>query len=473
MRRRRHREGRGSVVSRPARPAEASGGATTELSRTQLLLQLAALPDLALEAGGLTTPSPALRHVAQIIQEALGVTTAGILLREAERGDLILAGSAGPSEQIPAAAEPVLRRVFVTGEPVRVQAGDSAWRGGAAAAGSGDVRLPELLAASALMAVPIVMDGEPRGVLYVAGSQAEPFSEESLAFLAVVAGRVGLLLERAELTRAQREVERQRARAAARQEFLGIVTHELKTPVAVLRAYTELLLGRAEVAGRAEEVELLKRMQDQEERLLAMVDQVLDLQRIDAGLFPLEIARVDLGALAHRVLEGLQLTAGQVRLRADVEPGVVVRGDRRRIEQVVTNVVQNAIRFSPPGEEVLVRVSRAGELPRAAVEAQAQSDEVPAGASAAGPEGWGIVSVSDRGPGVSGSDRGRIFGRFYQGKQGERLYRGHGGLGVGLYIAREIVSRHGGVLWLEPAPPEGGGATFTFALPVAGPGGEE
>lgn len=448
-------------------------GALTELSRTQLLLQLADLPDLALEAEGFAALSPVLQHVARVIQEALAVDTVGIALYEPETTHLLPAGSAGLAEGVIRAGEPALARVVTDGQPLRVEAGMSQAPGAAGTDGSngrqatqnGDDTLRALLgrlAATTLAAVPIAVDGEPRGVLYAADRRSDAFDDERFAFLALVASRVGLLLERAEVTRARHEIERQRAQAAARQELLGIVTHELKTPVAVLKAYTELLLGRAEAAGRDEEVELLRRMEDQEERLLGLIEQVLDLQRLDAGFFPLEIARVDLPGLATRVLEGLQLTAGSVRLRVQVDDQVTIRADRRRIEQVLTNLVQNAVRFSPPGEEVLVRVRSAERLPPPLASASTIESQME-------PSGWALVSVSDRGPGVAEADRHRIFGRFYQGKGGDRPHRGHGGLGVGLYIAREIVLRHGGDLWLEATAPERPGATFTFALPVAGP----
>jgi signal transduction histidine kinase len=500
-----------------AGPATTLAGGLDELRRTRLLLSLASLPDLALEAGeGTASPLP-LQHVATVIQRDLGVSTVGFALRRARdaggAGDadgasdvsLEAAGNSGLSEHVVTEAEPLLMRVLATGEPLHLDA--------LSAAGA-DKGLLDRLAASVLLALPIAGDVAPRGGLDEADRRPVPFTDEERAFLGLVAGQVGLLLERAALIRAQRELERQRAQAAARQEFLGLVTHELKTPVAVLRAYLELLLGRAEQAGRTDEVEVLRRMEDQAERLLGMVEQVLDLQRLDSGLFPLEIGRVDLVALAMRVVEGLQLTARDVRLRVEADPSVAqaagapaagaedtpvpaeeeatprlrVRADRRRIEQVLLNLLQNAIRFSPPGETVLVRLAYAERHPHHPGETEARRGSGHAASPPAVPanpaRGWAVVAVSDRGPGVAAEDRPRIFARFYQGKGGDRLHLGHGGLGVGLSIAQEIVARHGGELWLEPSQPADPagtaspgteaaqwrvGATFTFTLPVAGP----
>ncbi len=475
-----------------ARAEEARAAERARMRRFELLLNLATLPDLSLEAPATITPAPAivedegarrlpapptsdqgqrrgspglgasLEHIARVIREGLGVEHAGILVYDPARRLL-----APPAEPAARAASPdgagaerphddalrglLLQRVVHTGQPLLLSTASGA---------PAERDALQALGASAALAVPLAVEGEPRGVLFVADTRSDAFDAEDLAFLQLLAARVSLLIERAELAGAQRELERQRAQAAARQEFLGIVTHELKTPVAVMRAYTEVLLARAQKRQHSDEVELLERIDDQAERLLKMVEQVLDLQRIDAGLFPLEIARVDLGALAARVAEDLQVASPEVRLQVRVDPAdgqsgrLEVRADRRRIEQVLTNLIQNAVRFSPPGGVVEIWV-------RPATEADA-------GLGAPGGGRFALVSVRDQGPGVSEVDRARIFNRFYQGKGGERLHRGHGGLGVGLYIAREIVTRHGGELWLEPAQP-GAGATFTFSLPVEGP----
>jgi signal transduction histidine kinase len=490
-----------------------------QAQRYELLLNLATLPDLSLEAAPVVVerppdefhhpapdaadapaapPSPeeaaaraaarrerqartredtlraSVQHLVEVICAGFGADGAALLLLDHERGQFQVGGCTGSlgaalagdaveggvaAEERDAdrrgegwLADAHLQRVIRRREPLLLQA-----RGGPDVKGAkgreneggtgSDAPLLDRLGATALMVAPVAVEGEVRGALLVAGARAGAFVHQDLSFLSLVAARLGLLLERAELAAAQREVEQQRAQAAARQQFLGIVTHELKTPVAVLRAYAEVLLARAQKSGRAEEADLLERIDDQADRLLGMIEQVLDLQRLDAGLFPLEIGRVDLGALAARVVGDLQLANPNVRLRVEAaeQGGTRVRADRRRIEQVLTNLVQNAIRFSPAGGEVVVRVrldqQAEGGAPRA------------------------LVSVSDQGPGVPPDERARIFQRFYQGRGGAALHRGHGGLGVGLYIAHEIVARHGGDLWLEP-PGDDHGATFTFALPI-------
>src|SRR6185437_14643627 len=143
------------------------------------------------------------------------------------------------------------------------------------------------------IAAPVRIGADLRGIVYV-GSAAIGSLDGDEAFLELVATRIGLLLERAELRERQREIELQQVQMETRQEFLGIVSHELKTPVAVMQAYTELLLRRAERGSRGSEIDILRRMSDQAERMLAMIEQLLDLRRMEAGLLTLEVSHFDL-----------------------------------------------------------------------------------------------------------------------------------------------------------------------------------
>ena len=306
----------------------------------------------------------------------------------------------------------------------------------------GDV--PLFAGARGLVATPVQVSGRTRGALYVLSDDPDGLDNEDVAFLALVAARIGLLIEKGELYQRQREIERQQAQTEARQEFLGIVSHELKTPVAVMRAYTELLLRRAEKAGKSGEVDVLRRMSDQAERMLAMIEQLLDSRRLEAGLLALEIGHFDLSDLVRRVAHDVELTARSHKISVETPGRATIRADRRRIEEVVTNLLDNAVKYSPPGGTVRVKLRREGAgTPRESV----------------------ILSVSDDGPGVDTRDQPHLFERFYQAPG--RLHRGHAGLGLGLYISRELARRHGGDVWLESE--RGRGATFLVRLPVNGP----
>lgn len=300
--------------------------------------------------------------------------------------------------------------------------------------------VPFLAGIQCLIAAPITGSGQPRGVIYV-GCASPGWLDGDAAFLELVATRLGLRIERSELHEREREIERQQAQMTARQEFLGIVSHELKTPVAVMRAYAELLTRRAERAGRTSDLDVLQRMTDQSERMLAMIEQLLDLRRLEAGLLTLEISHVDLGEVVRRLAHDVELATVSHQILVDA-PRTVISADRRRIEEVVTNLLDNAVKYSASGGRIWVRLHPDLVDPRSV-----------------------ILTVSDEGPGIPAIERDRVFERFYQAPG--RLHKGRAGLGLGLYISRELVRRHGGDIWVTSE--EGHGATFHVKLPREGP----
>jgi signal transduction histidine kinase len=282
-----------------------------------------------------------------------------------------------------------------------------------------------------VLGVPIPGDAAPQGLLVVASGRASAFNADDAAFLRLVAERVGLLLRHA-------AVEREVARTAARQEFLTVVSHELKTPVAVIKAYSEVLGRRGELAAWPEQDRrVVERVHEQADRMLAMIEQLLDLRRIEAGTLPLELGRFDLAALVRRSAETIQATTAIHRLRTEAPAELVVRADRRRLEEVVTNLLENAVKYSPGGGGIAISLDQRGDAAH--------------------------LAVADEGVGIPEGELTRVFDRFYQ--VGAGTYsRGHLGLGLGLYIAHEIVTRHGGRIWAESAPARG--ATFHVELPV-------
>lgn len=306
------------------------------------------------------------------------------------------------------------------------------------AEGGGDPALRSVLA------VPLWVSGARHGVVWAAALRRSAFGPDDQTFLTLVAARVGLHLGNMELARQRAEIERREVEQQAKQDFLSVVSHELKTPVAVIKAYTEVLEGRA-ARGDASAVDrdLLVRIGEQADRMLALVEQFLDLQRIEAGLMPLEESRFDLTELARRLVQTTQMMTSAHQLRVEATGPVYVRADRRRIEQVLQNLLDNAIKYSPKGGPVIVYVD-----------------------TVEGPDGHGPrarVRVQDRGVGIPPAALPRVFERFYQADT--KLVRGHVGLGLGLYISREIIARHGGEMGVESV--EGEGATFWFTLPLA------
>jgi signal transduction histidine kinase len=224
-----------------------------------------------------------------------------------------------------------------------------------------------------------------------------------------------------------------------RRDLVANVSHELKTPISALRAHLENLLDGVE----RPDPETLQVMLAQSERLGRLVDQLLDLSRLESGDVPLEREPVELAPLVSRVLSEIEVARPDrhVDLRGRVPPDLPpVLADRERVHQVLFNLLDNAVRFTPSGGRVTVTASRH--------------------------DGSVDVEVSDTGPGIAPEHLPRLFERFY--RVDEARSRDDGGTGIGLAIARSVVEAHGGRIWAESRP--GQGATFTFELPAAAEG---
>ena len=226
-----------------------------------------------------------------------------------------------------------------------------------------------------------------------------------------------------------------------RAEFIDNLSHELRTPLTTVSLLAETLVREADTAGEA----IPPRMRDriakievETAHLVQMVEELLDLSRIESGGPLAMVDEVDLGRLALASVERLRLFAERqgVELRT-VVPATVprVRGSEDRLGQVLVNLLHNAVKFSPDGGDVTVRVRVA-------------SGDV-------------ITSVEDHGIGIGKVDQARIFERFY--KVDKARPRG-GGTGLGLAISRHVVEAHGGRIWVDSV--EGRGSTFSFALPI-------
>jgi signal transduction histidine kinase len=211
-----------------------------------------------------------------------------------------------------------------------------------------------------------------------------------------------------------------------RRDLVANVSHELRTPIGALRATLENLVDGVEPV----EPPALESMLRQVERLGTLVEQLLELSKLESGAVPLERLRIPVGALLRDVAAdwGAPARAREVRLRVDVaQPALVLHGDRARIHQVLANLVANAVRHSPPGGTVSLR--------------------------GAGDDGQVRIEVADEGPGIPSGDAERVFERFYRADQARSATEG--GSGLGLAIARWIVELHGGAIRVEQAEPHG------------------
>jgi signal transduction histidine kinase len=229
-----------------------------------------------------------------------------------------------------------------------------------------------------------------------------------------------------------KEVERMK------DSFIAAASHELRTPITSIRGYAQLLLRRLEpVEGRPDDVKATHVILRQVDRLVWLVNQLLDASRAQKGELGLAPAPCDLRALVSEVVDRKRLLYDrhEIRLHADVP--VQAMADAPRIEQVLINLINNAVEYSPGGGPVDVYL---------------RADD-----------GRAVVAVEDRGIGIPADKLNGIFERFYCAHSD--LPRSNGGLGLGLYVSYQIVARHGGSMWVESK--EDVGSVFSFALPVA------
>jgi len=224
--------------------------------------------------------------------------------------------------------------------------------------------------------------------------------------------------------------------AQEKDRFLSVAAHELRTPLTALHATTQLIEIDPDAFDSADRrVHVLARIRRQTGRLVRLVEQLLDSVRVQSGELPLKPAPVDLVALCRDVVD-MTMPAPGPRALVVADGPVIGRWDPVRIEQVVTNLVSNAVRYSPAGGEIVVRV---------------QADGVRA-----------LVSVHDQGIGIPEAQQEMLFTPFFRGSNAQRCHSG--GLGLGLHIAQEIVRRHGGSIRVDSR--ENDGTTFTVELPL-------
>lgn len=219
-------------------------------------------------------------------------------------------------------------------------------------------------------------------------------------------------------------------------EFIRVIAHELKTPITIMKCCAETLtqtLGPTVAPAQARMLQSIGRASNRINRIMS---ELLDAQQIDLGLFTLTIDRLDLGALVESIVDRVAATAPRHRVRVVEMQAVAVSGDDERLREVMRVLLDNAVRYSPDGGDVDVTVRRV--------------------------DGAAEVSVRDHGVGIPEDRRERLFQRFYRAHTGTPY--DYGGTGLGLYVARYIVERHGGRIVYEPA--DGGGSRFTMRLPI-------
>ncbi len=236
-----------------------------------------------------------------------------------------------------------------------------------------------------------------------------------------------------------RDISERRRIEQLKDEFVSTVSHELRTPLTSIAGSLGLLAGGAAGPLPEKAARLIQIAQANSQRLVRLINDILDIEKIESGKLRLDMNPLDLREVAQRSIDGVRGYAEELGVTLVLAEGEAapVMGDADRLIQVVTNLLSNASKFSPRGGEVRITVDPETRLAR--------------------------LSVVDQGPGIPDAFRSRIFSKFAQADGSDT--RAKGGTGLGLAIAREIAERHGGRLWFESA--EGEGATFYLDLPLA------
>jgi GAF domain-containing protein len=291
----------------------------------------------------------------------------------------------------------------------------------------------------ALLAVPLLVQNRAIGALLVRRRYPGAFSPEVISLLQTFASQSAIAVQNARLFQEIEEKSRQLELASRhKSQFLANMSHELRTPLNAILGYTELMQDGVYGAPTDKITGVLERVQSNGRHLLGLINDVLDLSKIEAGQLKLRLEDYSLDQAVETVVAATGSLAAEKSLvvKVDLIPGLPRGfGDERRIAQVLLNLVGNAIKFTEQGE---VRIS--------------------AGAR----NGKYLVCVSDTGPGIAAADQQRIFEEFHQVDSSNTKKKG--GAGLGLAIAKRIVELHGGRMWVESAP--GQGARFYVELPV-------
>jgi signal transduction histidine kinase len=288
------------------------------------------------------------------------------------------------------------------------------------------------------IAAPLLLGAKPIGMLSIQRFEVDAFSPDEIELSSLLGRLVATAVQNIRAYEAERAtVEELRRLSALRADFVSLVSHELRSPMAAVVGAARTLQERWRELSPEHRQSFLELIGSETSRLAELIGDVLDTSRIEAGTFSYAFSDVDLARLVEESVAAATLGQDDVRVQAQVRrPLPSVRGDRERLRQVLSNLIDNAVKYSSAGGEVEV--------------------------AAAAEDGAVVVSVSDHGPGIPREHQKLIFEKF--GRAGV-AGKAKPGTGLGLFIARSIAEAHGGSLDVRSTPRQG--ATFTLSLPLS------
>jgi signal transduction histidine kinase len=284
---------------------------------------------------------------------------------------------------------------------------------------------------------PLLLGARTIGMLSLSRGRPDAFSEDEIELVALLGRLVATAVQNIRAYEAERRRVEELARLSQlRADFVSLVSHELRSPMAAVIGAARTLEDRWRMLTAAQRESFLALIGDETARLAELVGDVLDTSRIEAGTFSYRFEEVDLGRVVHEAIDTATLAQQDVPVVASVHGALpTIRGDRARLRQVLGNLIENAVKYSPEGGEVRV--------------------------SAAAANGAVKIAVRDAGPGIPRDQQARIFEKF---GRVDVAGASKPGTGLGLFIARSIAEAHGGSL--DVASATDAGSTFTLTLPV-------
>jgi PAS domain S-box-containing protein len=292
---------------------------------------------------------------------------------------------------------------------------------------------------ASLLVLPLRTRREILGALVIAANDpGRAMSDEALPLAEVLAERAALAIENSKLYTEQVEARRKvEDLSRLKDEFLSIASHELRTPVTSIKGYTQLAKTLIRENDLPTSEEYLDIALDQIDRMSRLILELLDVSRIETGRLEIRREPIVWATFVRDVVHRHHTAVSDRRFHLNVPDDTkLVNGDRDRLEQVLGNLLENAVKYSPDGSDVFVSVEDRGDSM--------------------------ITSVCDRGIGIPADELAQVFERFHRGRHVSST--NYGGLGLGLYITKQIVERHSGAIWVESK--EGSGTTFFFSLPA-------
>lgn len=395
-------------------------------------IQLQASLEVGQAVTSILDPDALLDHVVRVVRDCFYYSYVAVYTTEESGGGLVLRASAGEADPFHGAR--------VTGESIG--AVGQAFRDGRAVLESRPVSIkvgPPLSYARAEAALPLRLGDRVLGVMDVQSTQPEAFDQDDVSVLQNVANQVAIALENARAYALEREAaERLRELDRSKRRFLANMSHELRTPLTNIIGFARLMLKEIDGPLTDQQRHDLEIIYHNGEHLLGLINDLLDISQIEAGLMELEFREVDLGDLIRSVMATASalLRGKPVVMREVIAPDLPrVRADPARIRQVLLRILANAAKFTDQGTITVRAWPVDGEV---------------------------RISVSDTGMGIAPEYLERIFERFEQGvtENGRRP----DGAGLGLALSKEFVEMHGGRIWVESQV--GKGSTFTFTLPL-------